>query len=342
MARAHRAVPTLLVATVVVAGCAGGPATEATDTAAAVAEPASTADAPSPTPEVTSAPAPFDLPRTVVYGGLATTVETAAMGNATPATVLDADPEPGGQAHVFLDVTAGWVDGYPGGSQQVQVGWYTLALADGSEVAATEVDFASAHPVRDGEPAAFTLAFPIGADDEVEGASLQIAEPGREPAVVPLSGAAPDSLWPARLDVGGDAVTSIAGGCEDGEATVTLVGGETDLDGGVDHVGERIVLNGMARAETDHVFVRLTFRTVARTGSCGGAIVDDAQYRLAVDGLPTGPLNTHVEKLDPGQGVELTFGWLVPADATLTAVVGTADGTTATFPVSLPDPAEPA
>lgn len=318
--------------------CAGDPDPVAEETVEAVAD--TTAGTPSPTPptpEVTSTTVPLDLPRTVVFGGLATTVREASVGNATPATVLDDDPEPGDGTWAYLDVVADWEDGYPGGSMQVEVAWYALVLADGTEVPAERVDFASAHPLREGQPASFLLAFAVDAADALDGATLRVEGTGLVPADLPLDDAVRDDDWPVAL-AGADAVeASIEGGCGDGLATTTLLAGEADLDGGVDHTGDRIVLNGIARATTDHVFVRLTLQTVAQSGSCGGAIVDDEQYRLVVDGLPTTPLNPHVEKLDPGSGTELVFGWLVPAEANLELMVGTVDGETASVEVLVPD-----
>lgn len=337
MRRQH--ILTLALVGALTGACGGDTDPVAEDTATVAGETAAPTPEPSPsaTLELTSTEVALDLPRTVVLGGLATTVRGVTVGNATPGTALDPEPEPGEQSWAYLDTVAAWEDGYPGGSTQVQVEWYALVLADGTVVAPERVDFAGAHPLREGQPVEVVRAFAVDGPDDLVGASLQVAPTGLVPAAVPLDGPVTDEPWPVALDVGGEVEATIEGGCEDGRATTTLVAGEADLDGGTDHTDDRVVLNGLARATTDHVFVRLTLQTVALSGSCGGAIVTDDQYRLVVDGLPTAPLNAHVEKLDPGTGTELTFGWLVPVDAELELLVGTPDGEPASFAVPLPE-----
>ena len=339
--RRTRAGGALLVAmALVAAACSEGSdvAPGPTETATAVA---TTSPSPSPSvtasPTVSSEPVDLDPPGSVVTGGLETTVREVTVSTATPATFLDAEPQPGPDLVAYVDAVVGWEDGYPGGTTQVEVDTYALVLTDGTTAPAMPVDFRSSVQVRDGTPGELLLAFVVPDAAAVASADLRVGAVGLVPATMPLSGDAPEDSWPVPVDVGDEAVVSIEGGCGGGEATVTLTGGEVDLDGGVDHAGDRIVLNGPARAEADHVFVRLAFRTVAQSGSCGGAIVNDDQYRLVVDGLPTAPLNSHAELLDPGTGTELVFGWQVPVDAELAVEVGTVDGTTATFPVPLPE-----
>lgn len=324
--------------TILLVACGGGGASpQDTPSTSDVTE--STAAA--PTSEATSegvvtTPVEVTTPQMVVYAGMETTIREVVVSNATPGTFLDPEPQPGDESFAYFDVTFGWEADYPGGTTQIEVAWFSLELADGTVVPNTPVDFQRAHQIREGLPAEAALAFAVDDAGQVAGASLQVAETGHVPAVLPLDEAA-DDAYPIALDVQEEARVSIAGGCGDGEADVTLTGGEVDLDGGIGHGNERIVLNGMARAETDMVFLRLSFQTVAVSGSCGGAIVNDDQYRLEVDGLPTGPLNNANELLDPGQGLELIFGWMVPADAELSMIVGTVDGTTATWPIELPD-----
>jgi len=326
----------VLVAIMLVACGGGGASPQATPSTSDSTEPtAPTSEA--ATDQVVTTPVEVTTPQTLVYAGMEATVREIVVSNATPGTFLDPEPEPGEDAFAYFDVTFAWEDGYLGGSGHVETDWFSLELEEGTTVPNTAVDFKSAYSFREGQPVEAWLAFAVDDAGQVAAASLQVAEAGHVPDVLSLAEAADDG-YPIDLGVQEEARVSIEGGCGDGEADVTLTGGEVDLDGGMGHDNERIVLNGMARAETGMVFLRLNFQTVAVSGTCGGAIVNDDQYRLEVDGLPTGPLNNAVELLDPGTGVELIFGWMVPADAELAMIVGTVDGTTATWPIVLPAP----
>ena len=66
-------------------------------------------------------------------------------------------------------------------------------------------------------------------------------------------------------------------------------------------------------------------------------LTDDA-FRLIVDGLPLGSINSHASKLDDGEGVELILAYRVPVDATDVAFeAGISGETTEQFPIEIPD-----
>ena len=106
---------------------------------------------------------------------------------------------------------------------------------------------------------------------------------------------------------------------------------------GVDHDGERIIGSGTSRTIAGERFVRIRVQAIAASGTCGGTIITDDPFLLVADGLPLGPENSHVQLLDNGEGVELIWGYRIPADvAELVLDVGVSDGLISSHPIEIP------
>lgn len=310
------------------------PSPEAPPEASPEASPTPT-PTPSPTPQVVTTEVDLDLPRTVVYANVAVTVVRLAVSNATPATWLDPEPEPGEATHAYAELVLEPELNDPGDAFEVER--FTLELSDGTPVVGEDVAFTSVARPEPGVATSFHVAFPLPEDATVDDGSLVVSEPGRVPARLALSGPPIDDGYPLALTVEGSGTASFAGGCDNAVGTFEVTGAEVDLDAGADHLGDALEPNRSKRAPEGERWLRVGVEVVAQQGTCGGTIVGHDAFRLLVDGLPTAPLNRANVLLDDGAGTALVWGWSFPVDATLVLQVGRSDGDTVDVPIRLPE-----
>lgn len=283
---------------------------------------------------VTAEEVELDVPRSVVYANLEVTVHSVTVSNATPGTYLDEEPAPGDQSYAFVETTIEAELADPG--DRLAVEDVELEPASGAPIDAEGVDFGSGVTIEPGVANELTLAFPVDEASDLDGAELVIGEQGRVPARLPLDGPVEEDPYPVEIEVSGSGTVDYEGGCDNATGTFEVVGAEVDLDAGADHGDEAIEPNQSKRAVDGERWLRVRVQTVATAGTCGGTIVDDAAFRLLVDGLPTATLNRDNELLDNGAGTEFVWGWTVPVDAELVLQVGLVDGATVEVPIDLP------
>lgn len=278
----------------------------------------------------------LDLPRSGVYGHVVVTLTNAEYSNVPPGRYLDDDPELEEDRHLYIGLNATYEDSYPARNVGFTAEKFALILADGTEVASGKIGFASSIPVGPGEGAATALVF-TGTDFDLTGATIRYDDLVEEPLTIPLDGPLPDDPYPIVSVIDATAEVEYEGGCSDVLGVVNVLESEWDIDGGIDHDGERIVLNGFARSQVAERFVRIRVQAIAVSGSCGGTLMIDDYFRLIIDGLPIGTENSFVKGLDNGEGIEMVYGYRVPVDtAELILRVGVAEGVTADFPIPIP------
>ncbi|HEX9767260.1 MAG TPA: hypothetical protein VGA36_10890 [Nitriliruptorales bacterium] len=316
---------------VLLSSCGGNGGEDATPTPTVSSGPTGTA-----APGVTSSPAPFELPRVGVWGGVEIEVTEAHLANVVPTTFADPEPEVADVTTLFLTVAFGFEDGYPAPSTDFRI--TSFAVVSGAQAApATSTDFSSSVLLRQGERPEVTLAFdPAGLD--LSAATLVYDDQAHVPVTIALAGPASASELPVTVPLDAEATeVSWEGGCGDATGTVRPLEADFDLDDGIDHDGEPVLVTAPHRAENGRIFVRITVQVVATAGTCGGSLPGDDQFRLVADGLPLGPINQDTELLENGEGFEFVWGFDVPSDAgELILEVGTTEGTTASFPVPIP------
>jgi hypothetical protein len=326
----------LLVA-VSLAGCGGGddgdvlPDDGGTTTTEVVAETTTTVL------ELESTDAGVQLPRGFTYGNVEFTLTNVEFSNASPGTYLDDEPEPTPEQLLYVSFTAAFEDDFPGVADQWDVDYFQLVTSAGRTIAASGVDFGSSISVSGRTPTEAAVVFPADAD-EVKGATFRLDDGTHLPAEVPLDGTVPTDPYPIVATVSGEAAVTYEGGCADATGTVKVLGGEWDVDRGVNAEGEFIAGNGTQRTLDANRYLRVRVQSIAASGTCGGTIVSGDHFRLVVDGLPIKSDNVkRSELLANGEGKEFVWGYAVPANAKSVALeVGTTGGTVASFPVTVP------
>ena len=332
-----------LAAVLLMAGCSGdddsGPA--ATEDPS---ETSTSAPDPSPTSETTIAPEPevveepvagFDE-RTVVYGNVEYNATRAVVTNQdlrSYAEGTEAEVEPGVR-YLVVEVTATNLLG------STQVG------LDDDEVGLIADD--TRLPVEQGfltditgfVPAAATvdgfLAFAV--DDAVDpaGATLVFGAPPDRVASMPLTGTVPDSGYPVRTEVSGEAtgVGPTNGG--------TLVFRLQEALVAIDLPHERVTSPTGQRADEGEVFLRLHVR-VEKTEGRGNDLLDDG-FRLLVDGDPVAPFDVAQDErgsdgsatAEPGAVVDAWVLFVAPTDASELALqVGAFDQDPGVIPLDV-------
>jgi hypothetical protein len=326
----------VLLAVSTLAACGGDDgalegADETTTTAAEVVETTTTVL------ELESTDAGIDLPRGFTYGHVEFTLTKVEFSNASPGTYLEDEPEPTAEQLLYVSFTAAFEDDFPGVTDQWGADDFQLVTSAGRTIAGSGVDFRSSVSVSARTATEAAVVFPADAD-EVEGATFRLDDGTHLPAEVPLDGAVPTDPYPIAATVSGEAPVTYEGGCADATGTVKVLGGEWDVDRGVDAEARFITGTGTQRTLEDERFLRVTVQSVAASGTCGGTIVNGDHFRLVVDGLPIGSDNVNRSALlANGEGKEFVWGYAVPADAkSITLEVGTTGGTVATFPVTVP------
>ena len=332
----------LTVLVLVVAACSG--TTDTTTTTATPAPTASTAPTTSTTTSTsttttTTLPpavdAGLDLPRSQTYGHILFEITAAEFSNAKPGTYLEDDPKMGEERFLYLRYVADLEPGFPERGQELQVSSFALRLADGTTIVANGVDFSSTILLF-GDAKTAALAFP-GGDIDLAGAVLTYNNEVNEPMVLALDGPVPEDPYPISVQIDGTGEVDYEGGCSDSRGTVNVLDAEWDIDGGVDQNGKLIVGAGSMRTVAGERFLRVRVQAIAGGGTCGGTVLTTAAFRLVIDGLPIGPINSASELLKSGEGIELIWAFRVPLDVIEVAFeAGEAEGVTALFPIEVP------
>ena len=314
--------------------------TDTTTTVASVAAAPSTTTMPEPT--TTTSTIPADEPAAVAlssatYGHVVFTVNEARYSNATPGTFLDDAPKPGDDRYLYVSFSADYEPDYPGRSDGFQAADFALHLGDGTVIPSAQVDFRRTLRVSVDAPLEHAWAFEGGSFD-LSDASIVYDDATHLPVTLTLGANAPASRYPIPFVVDESGDISYDGGCTTGAGVVRVLDGEWDVDGGVDHDGRTMVNAGTARTVDDERFVRLRVQAIAESGNCGGTVLTDDAFRLIVDGLPLGSINSHASKLDDGEGVELIFAYRVPVEAAEIAFeAGISGEVTQQFEIEVPD-----
>jgi len=287
--------------------------------------------------EVTRRDAGVDLPRGFTYGHVEFELTKVEFANATPGSYLDDEPEPTDEELLFVSFVAQFEDDFPGVTDEWAVDDFQLVTGAGRTIAASGVDFGSVIRVSGQTETEGAVVFPAD-DDDLEGAVFRLDDGTHLPAEVPLEGTVPPDPYPVAVPLSGEGQVNYEGGCADATGTVRLLGGEWDVDGGVDAKGASILGSGTKRTMPDERFLRLRVQAIAASGTCGGTLVNGDHFRLVVDGLPLNNENVNRSNLlANGEGVELVWGYRVPVDAKqIELEVGTTTGTTARVPIPLP------
>ncbi|HEX7094723.1 MAG TPA: hypothetical protein VF183_02490 [Acidimicrobiales bacterium] len=288
-------------------------------------------------PTVVRRDAGVQLPRGFTYGNVEFELTKVEFATATPGSYLDDEPEPGDDELLFVSFTAAFEPDFPGVADQWAVDDFKLVTGAGRTIAASGVDFASGVSVSGSTETATAVVFPAD-DEDLEGAVFRLDDGTHLPAEVPLEGSVPPDPYPVAVAVTGEGAVTYEGGCADATGTVRLLGGEWDVDGGVDATGKAILGSGTTRTLANERFLWLRVQAIAAAGTCGGTLVSGDHFRLVVDGLPLNNENvSRTELLADGEGVELVWGYRVPVSAQqLELEVGTVGGTTVRFPIPPP------
>lgn len=324
---------TVIATTITTATTTAAPTTTTTTTAAPTTTTAVTTTTTTLPPNIDAGLA---LPRGATYAHVVFTFTGSEYSNATPGTYLEDDPRIEEDRYLYLRFAADFEPDYPGRSEDFDVADFALLLADGTSITADEVDFRRTIAVTASRPPVSALAFP-GDELDLDGAVVVFDNDINEPMVIPLDGPQPADPYPILVLVDATGAADYEGGCTATAGTVKILDAEWDVDGGVDQDGDTIVRAGTHRTIEGERFVRIRLQAIAGGGTCGGTVLTDDAFRLAVDGLPLGSVNSFAMLLNAGEGVEIIFGYRVPVDTEeLVLDVGVVDGLVASFPITVP------
>lgn len=288
-------------------------------------------------PDSTAAPVTLErltesLPRTGTYSFLEVSLTSATLGRVEPRTFLAAEQLPSDSDHLFLTLTA------RNASSTDTVNWppNPFRLRAGAElVGPPEVLVGRPNiglgPLRSAE---MVLAFDVPSNVRPEQMQLVVAEEGRVPMTLPLTGPIGPQPVAIELPVGAEGAAQGRGvGCRQ-SLDVTVLGATIS----VDLLDTRFPTDyGSRRANEGERFLSVDLRVLNHGGSrCGAGATNfgNSDVVLQVDGVPRAP----VTWVNVGIGVEvaedLQFDFAVPIDAeTLELHVGSAEATLLAVPL---------
>ena len=279
---APEATPTTAPAT----GASTGSDAEPTATVAATATtaaPAPTATEGAPTLEQRES---TDVPRGAYFSDMTYTITDAVVTNATLRTYDGPAPEPGEDTHLVVHLTV--LNELNGRVQHFNLNFFKLDV-DSTPEDALQVPGQPVFTAQAASTVDVLIAFEVDTDFDFADATLIIAEPGTEPAMLPLTGAMAESGYPLAIDVAtGDQQVTSGNPCGT-TMVVTPLDAEVDLDARIDGVGSAGAIDGSRRALEGERFIRIAMRATGDSGQCGGANVMDDLFRLRIDGVPRGP-----------------------------------------------------
>ncbi|MCA9993904.1 MAG: hypothetical protein KDE29_23150 [Anaerolineales bacterium] len=248
---------------------------------------------------------PLSPPRQFTYAGVQFNVTSAIISNRSLINPQAIDPT---QFNVQLELAAQNNSQY---KASIASGQLHLRFSDGTLVEQF-VDSIEARSQR-----TFSLVGPVAATTTWEGATLTLDEPGKEPQVLPLSGAVSPEVYPLALTAGqaGDSTNRY------GEAVHYEIRQATlDINGLVSgSYGER--------APAGQRFLRLTIN-VTNVGGQNGISAAADQFRFSSSGVQSDVVydETGAASINLGANADLTIWFLVPADAQTLTIIAGADG----------------
>lgn len=305
---------------------------EPTQTPAATA----TRAAPEPTPTeaapVVEQRESSDVPRSVRFSDMTYTVTDAVVTNATLRSYDSPEPEPGDAVHLIVHLTV--QNELNGRVQHFNLNFFKLDVA-GTREDAVQVPGQPSLTAQAASATDVLIAFEVEEDLDFADATMVIAEPGTEPASLPLTGAVAESGYPFDIEIAsGDQQVTSGNPCGT-TMVVTTLGAEVDLDARIDGPGTQSAIDGSRRAAEGERFVRVDMRATGDSGQCGGANVQSDLFRLQIDGVPRGPINNVNLIVRPGEAVDYQVLYRVPEDAAeLVLLAGAPSGTVAEFPLT--------
>lgn len=347
MLRSHRrpSVLAVLLALVLVASACGGggdddaSADEAAPSTSETTAPADDDDADDT--ELITTDAELDLPRSVQYAGVDLRVGDAVWSNATPASYGRSEPMVGEDVLLYLEVTSGFVEGFPGDDGFMPLRHFVIETADGERHPATGVEYVAELPVLASSDTTVVMAFEV-TEDDLAGAVFAYDDGEHVPALLPLTEEVEPSPYPIHDSVGHPAAPLLPTGCEPAPADVTLVAAEWDVDGGVGVDGQKLARGTSSRALVDHLWLRIELEVTARAGQCGGTFANQETFRVVADGTRIAPVNVLSLTLADGETQPMVYLYSVPDDAVEVALEAGAAGTeVATFDLDVPVLPEP-
>ncbi|MCI0398605.1 MAG: hypothetical protein L0332_18710 [Chloroflexi bacterium] len=164
---------------------------------------------------------------------------------------------------------------------------------------------------------------PVAPDTAWEGASLTLDEVGKEPITVPLSGNPPEVVPPISLGTG-DPVTAQNQSGQEIQYRVT--GATLNLDG--------FMFGSGTRAPLGQRFLKVTVHVT--DVSAGDILAGGGDFRIQADGVLSDMVHDETGALILSQGTEtdLTFWFVVPAEAQSLILVANVWGVAAELPLS--------
>lgn len=251
------------------------------------------------------------LPRQTTYAGLQFNVTGATISNQVPHPFGDSPEYSRDQAYAYLDVT---VSNPTFDSIYVDSGLAQLRLSD--RVYKEDGGWADIADAQSTKEARWVFAVPF--DSTWTRAELILAQPGKEPAKLPLEGSVPAPEYPIRLSPGGQATAQ--------EVTYQILSAVLDLDA----VGNR--------ADVGKRFLKLQMRFTNNSPFAGGFALAPNDFRLIVDGSPLAPIEAPIEVLAAQSVLEGEVIFDTPASASEVALqVGEVGrGDMALIPIDLP------
>ena len=316
------------VIVLLVSACGGGatPSPLPTQTAAATETPQ-----PTETPLAVIRTEVSDLARNeVTFAGIVYRVDEAFVSNEDPrAYAAGGPPEATETFHAFLVMTGNNPTQH---RPQLNVGIFSLLLADGSAIEATDLfgtgdDFVA--PAAGAADDGFVV-FEVESGTSLSGARLRVGDPPDRTAELHLTAPQPAPAFPVELDVSGE-VPGI-GVTNGSQLLYTLLGGGLFIDNPLEFPNYETDW----RANEDELFLVLDIRILMQSGSLEGTF--KAQFRLIVDGAPREPWNSpEGGSFGEGAAVDTKVGWLIPASAReVTLQVGDPSEDPGLIPIALP------
>jgi actin-like ATPase involved in cell morphogenesis len=271
------------------------------------------------------------LPRQATYGGVDVSFDRLFIRTQDPGSYeAGADPLPEGPRWAFVQgQLTNHLTNVPIG---VSATTFTLQLADGTELAGTQVEAPS--QLGPGETQAIVLGFELGDVADFAGSSIRIGDNGDEPATVPLDGDPPAPASDITVATSASFTVTGAGGFP---SDWVIGDGRWSLDAAfdsADYAGGQSTADRRAAVGSRWLNVEVTI--TAGSCDCQGVQVDASMVRLQVDGSELAPVNGFSEYLAPGTSFDVILGFEVPAASAVTLQVGPAGQPDATQSVDVP------
>ena len=304
----------------------------------AVSEPSSTpASAATATPAPEATPEAPDLPRSVSYGDMTFTITQAVLSHASPRTYdRPGNPELVDQSYLYVHLTI--QNDLKNVQQTLYASVFQLDAGGARRQAVSILGQAAASNIQPGTAVDYITGFEVADDLHFGDATLVIVDAGAIPALLPLTGAEPESPYPidAKIETNSAQATS-ANPCST-SMLVQPLSAQIDLDAGIDQRGLDGNVDDGRRALEDQRFLRIEMRATGDSGQCGGANVQDKGFRLQIDGTPRGTVNHVNIALSNGEAVDFPLLYRVPADAKgLILLAGAPGGTVQQYQVTVSD-----